>query len=210
FAMFKSGETLFLLLFVIGDAQGSLEPFVISLMKFPSTDGPTINVLYSETGNITENDVMLATASNAILIGFNVSADTGAQRLAETNGISIRQYDVIYRLIEDVEKALKGLLGPEFKPVVIGHAEVRAVFKIPKFGHIAGCIIRDGEARRNARVRVLRQNKVEYEGEVGSLKREKEDVREVQKGIECGVGVKDYDGVHQGDILEFFVIQQVN
>jgi translation initiation factor IF-2 len=210
FARFKSGETKELVLIVKADAQGSLEPIVNSLKKLPTADGPTINVLYSETGNITENDVMLATASNAILIGFNVAADTGATRLAEANGISIRQYDVIYRLIEDVEKALKGLLGPEFKPVVIGHAEVRAVFKIPKFGHIAGCVIRDGEARRNARVRVLRQNQLEHEGEVGSLKREKEDVREVQKGMECGVGVRDYDGVRQGDILEFFVIQQVN
>jgi bacterial translation initiation factor 2 (bIF-2) len=152
---------------------------------------------------------MLATASHAILIGFSVSADAAAQRLAESNGISIRQYDVIYRLIEDVEKALKGLLGPEFKPVVIGHAEVRAVFKIPRIGHVAGCLVRDGEARRNAKVRVLRQNKVVFEGEVGSLKREKDDVREVTKGMECGVGIKDFDEVRQGDILEFFVIQQV-
>jgi translation initiation factor IF-2 len=210
FAKFKSGETKELVLIVKADAQGSLEPIVNSLKKLPTADGPTINVLYSETGNVTENDVMLATASNAVIIGFNVSADAAAQRLAETSGISIRQYDVIYRLIEDVEKALKGLLGPEFKPVVIGHAEVRAVFKIPKIGHIAGCIIRDGEARRNAKVRVLRQNKLEFEGEVGSLKREKDDVREVQKGMECGIGVRDFDGVRQGDILEFFVIQQVN
>jgi translation initiation factor IF-2 len=210
FAKFKAGEAKELVLIVKADAQGSLEPIVNSLKKLGTGDGPTVNILYAETGNITENDVMLATASHAILIGFSVSADAAAQRLAETSGISIRQYDVIYRLIEDVEKALKGLLGPEFKPVVIGHAEVRAVFKIPKIGHIAGCIIRDGEARRNARVRVLRQNKLEFEGEVGSLKREKDDVREVTKGIECGVGVRDYDGVRQGDILEFFVIQQVS
>lgn len=210
FAKFKSGEAKELVLIVKADAQGSLEPIVNSLKKLETGDGPTINILYAETGNITENDVMLATASHAIIIGFSVSADAAAQRLAEANGISIRQYDVIYRLIEDVEKALKGLLGPEFKPVVIGHAEVRAVFKIPRVGHIAGCLVRDGEVRRNAKVRVLRQNKVEFEGEVGSLKREKEDVREVAKGMECGVGIKDYDDVRQGDILEFFVIQQVN
>ncbi|MDW8326559.1 MAG: translation initiation factor IF-2 [Anaerolineales bacterium] len=210
FAKFKSGETKELVLIIKADAQGSLEPIVNSLKKLETGDGPTINILYAETGNITENDVMLATASHAIIIGFSVSADTAAQRLAEANGISIRQYDVIYRLIEDVEKALKGLLGPEFKPVVIGHAEVRAVFKIPKVGRVAGCFVRDGEVRRNAKVRVLRQNKVEFEGEVGSLKREKEDVREVAKGMECGVGIKDFDDVRVGDILEFFVIQQVN
>lgn len=210
FAKFKAGETKELVLIVKADVQGSLEPIVQSLKKLNTGEGPTVNILYAETGNVTENDVMLATASNAIVIGFSVAVDGAAARLAETNGISIRQYDIIYRVVEDIEKALKGLLGPEFKPVTIGRAEVRAVFKIPKMGHIAGCSVREGEIRRNAKVRVLRQNKIEYEGEVGSLKREKEDVREVQKGMECGVGIKDYDGVRQGDILEFFVIQQVN
>jgi translation initiation factor IF-2 len=210
FAKFQAGEAKELALIVKADAQGSLEPIVTSLNRLDITDGPKVNVLYAETGNVTENDVKLAAASSAIIIGFSVSADTAAQRLAEANGVSIRQYDVIYRVTEDIEKALKGLLEPEFKPVVIGRAEVRAVFKIPKIGHIAGCAIREGEARRNAKVRVLRQNKVEFEGEVGSLKHEKEDVREVTKGHECGVGIKSYDGVRQGDILEFFVIQQVN
>ncbi|MBL8044942.1 MAG: translation initiation factor IF-2 [Anaerolineales bacterium] len=210
FAKFKAGEAKELVLIVKADVQGSLEPIVQSLKKLNSGEGPSVNILYAETGNVTENDVMLATASNAIVIGFSVAVDGAAARLAETNGISIRQYDIIYRLIEDIEKALKGLLGPEFKPVTIGRAEVRAVFKIPKMGHIAGCSVREGEIRRNAKVRVLRQNKIEHEGEVGSLRREKDDVREVQKGMECGVGIKDYDGVRQGDILEFFVIQQVN
>ena len=129
--------------------------------------------------------------------------------MAETSGVSIRQYDVIYRVVEDVEKALQGMLEPEFKPVVIGRAEVKAVFRIPKIGHIAGCVVREGELRRNAKVRVLRQNKVEHDGEVGSLKREKEDVREVSKGMECGVGLKNFDEVKVGDILEFYVVQQV-
>lgn len=210
FAKFKAGEAKELVLIVKADVQGSLEPIVQSLKKLNIGEGPNVNILYAETGNVTENDVMLATASNAIVIGFSVAVDPAAARLAETNGISIRQYDIIYRLIEDIEKALKGLLGPEFKPVTIGRAEVRAVFKIPKMGFIAGCSVREGEIRRNAKVRVLRQNKLEFEGEVGSLKREKEDVREVQKGMECGVSIKDFDGVRQGDILEFFVIQQVN
>ncbi len=209
FAKYKAGEAKELTLIVKADAQGSLEPIVNSLNDLSTTDGPKVNVLYAETGNITENDVNLATASTAIIIGFSVTADSAAQRLAEVNGISIREYDVIYRVTEDVEKALKGLLEPEYKPVVVGRAEVKAVFKIPKIGHIAGCVVREGEARRNAKVRVLRQNKVEHDGELGSLKREKDDVREVTKGMECGIGLKNYDGVRVGDILEFYVIQQV-
>jgi translation initiation factor IF-2 len=130
---------------------------------------------------------MLATASKAIIIGFAVSAEPMAERLAETSGISIRMYDVIYRVTEDVEKALKGLLEPEYKPVVVGRAEVRATFKIPKVGFIAGCAVREGELRRNAKMRVVRNGKVEFEGEISSLKHEKADVREVQKGFECGV-----------------------
>ena len=212
FARFKAGEAKELVLIVKADVQGSLEPIVNSLNKLSAEgDGPKVNVLYAETGAITENDVNLAVASNAIILGFNVAPENAASRVADTQGISIRQYQVIYRLIEDVEKALKGLLGPEYKPVTIGKAEVRAVFKIPKIGLIAGCALREGEARRNGKVRVLRGNKVEHEGDVGSLKREKDDVREVkQAGMEFGVGVKDYEGIKVGDILEFFVIQQVN
>ena len=210
FAKFQAGETKELTLIVKADMQGSLEPIVNSLQKLTIENGPQVNVLYAETGNITENDVKLAAASTAIIIGFAVSADAAAQRLAEINGVSIRQYDVIYRVIEDVEKALKGLLEPEFKPVVIGRAEVRAVFRIPKLGNIAGCLVREGELRRSAKVRVLRNNRVEFEGEVGSLKHEKEDVREVQKDFECGVGVKDFDAFKPGDVLEFFVIEQVS
>ncbi len=210
FAKFQAGEAKELALIVKASEQGSLEPIVNSLEKLATTDGPRVNVLYAETGNVTENDVMLATASNAIVIGFSVAVDSAAQRLAETNGVSIRQYDVIYRITEDIEKALKGMLEPEYKPVVVGRAEVRAVFRIGKLGNVAGCSVREGEARRNAKVRVLRQNKVEHDGEVSSLKHEKEDVREVQRGHECGVGVKDFDGFKPGDILEFYVIERVN
>ncbi len=213
FARFKAGEAKELVLIVKADVQGSLEPIVNSLNKLSAEgDGPKVNVLYAETGAITENDVNLAVASNAIILGFNVApGDAAASRVADTQGVSIRLYQVIYRLIEDVEKALKGLLGPEYKPVTIGKAEVRAVFKIPKIGLIAGCALREGEARRNGKVHVLRGNKVEHEGDVGSLKREKDDVREVkQAGMEFGVGVRDYEGIKVGDILEFFVIQQVN
>jgi translation initiation factor IF-2 len=210
FARFKAGEQKELPLIVKADVQGSLEPIVSSLDKLSVTDGPRVNVLYAETGNVTENDVMLATASNAIIIGFSVGVDGAAQKLAETNGVSIRQYDIIYRVTEDIEKAVKGLLEPEYKPVVVGRAEVRAVFKIGKLGNIAGCIVREGELRRNAKMRVVRQNKIEYTGEISSLKHEKEDVREVQKGYECGVGLKEFDAFKAGDLLECFVVERVN
>ncbi len=210
FAKFQAGEAKELSLIVKADVQGSLEPIVTQLEKLSVTDGPRVNVLYAETGNVTENDVMLASASNAIVIGFSVSVDAAAQRVAETNGVSIRQYDVIYRVTEDIEKALNGLLEPEYKQVVLGRAEVRAVFKIGKLGNIAGCIVRDGELRRNAKVHVVRQGKPEFEGEISSLKHEKEDVREVQKGFECGVGIKDFDAYKVGDVLEAYTTERVN
>jgi len=209
FAKFQAGETKELPLIVKADMQGSLEPILHPLYKLSIENGPKVYVLYAETGNITENDVMLATASKAIIIGFAVSADAAAQHLAEVSGISIRQYDVIYRVTEDVEKALQGLLEPEYKQVVIGRAEVRAVFKIPKIGHVAGCSVREGELRRNAKMRVLRGGKVEFEGEVSSLKHEKEDVRDVQKGFEWGVSLKYFDNFKPGDLLECFVTELV-
>ena len=210
FARYQAGQVKELALIIKADVQGSLEPLVSSLEKLAVDNGPRVNILYAETGNVTENDVMLATASNAIIIGFSVSVDGAAQRLAETSGVSIRQYDIIYRVTEDIEKALQGLLEPVYKPVVVGRAEVRAVFKIGRLGNIAGCIVREGELRRNAKIRVVRQGKVEHDGEVSSLKHEKEDVRDVQKGFECGVGVKDFEAFKVGDVLEAYVIERVN
>ena len=210
FAKFQAGEAKELALIIKADMQGSLEPIKTQLEKLSTTDGPRVNVLYAETGNVTENDVMLASASAAIIIGFSVAVDTTAQRLAEANGVSIRQYDIIYRVTEDIEKALKGMLEPEYKQVVVGRADVRAVFKIGKLGNIAGCIVREGEIRRNAKVHVMRQGKLEYDGEISSLKHEKEDVRDVQKGFECGVGVKDFDGFKAGDLLEAYTTERVN
>jgi translation initiation factor IF-2 len=210
FARYQAGLAKELALIVKADVQGSLEPIVTQLEKLATGDGPRVNVLYAETGNVTENDVMLATASNAIIIGFSVGIDGAAQRLAETNGVSIRQYDIIYRVTEDIEKALRGLLGPEYKTVVIGRAELRAVFKIGRLGNVAGCIVREGEVRRNAKVRLMRQNKVEFDGEISSLKREKEDVRDVQKGHECGIALKDFDDFKVGDLLECYTVERVN
>lgn len=152
---------------------------------------------------------MLASASRAIVIGFNVQADGPARRLAEKEGVSIRLYDIIYRLTEDIEMALKGMLEPEEKETVIGHAEVRAVFRISRVGNIAGCRVTDGELRRNARIRVLRRGENVGEGPIHSLKHLQDDVREVRTGFECGVGIKNFDQFQSGDVLECFIVERV-
>lgn len=208
FDRFQAGEVRELRLIVKADVQGSLEPIVSSLKEMGEKE-IKINILHAETGNVTENDIMLATASDAIVIGFNVHADSSARRLAETEGVSIRLYDIIYRLTEDIEKALAGMLEPEEKETVIGHAEVRAVFHITKVGNIAGCLVTDGEIRRNARIRVRRNGENLHEGSVSSLKHLQDDVREVRTGFECGIGVKGFDAYKVGDILESFTVEKV-
>lgn len=207
FSRVQSGEEHELRLIIKADVQGSLEP-IISELNDMKSDQIKINILHSETGNITDNDVMLATASKAILIGFNVNADPSARRLAETEGVSIRLYDIIYRMTEDIEKALKGMLEPEYREVKLGHAEVLALFKISKVGTIAGCRVRDGEIRRNGKIRVLRNNQQVAEGEIASLKHEKEDVREVRQGFDCGIALKNYNEFIPGDILECFILER--
>jgi translation initiation factor IF-2 len=152
---------------------------------------------------------MLASASNAIVIGFNVQPDAGARRLAESEGVSIRIYDIIYRLTEDIEKALKGMLEPEEKETIIGHAEVRQVFRISKIGNIAGCRVTDGEIRRSGRIRVLRGGQPIHEGSISSLKHLQDDVREVRTGFDCGIGIKNFDDLQVGDRLECFVLEKV-
>jgi translation initiation factor IF-2 len=197
---------------VKADVQGSLEPIISSLKEISASDEEgqiKVNILHSGTGNIGKNDVTLAAASQAIVMGFNVTADEGAQMTAEQEGVSIRLYDIIYRLTEDVEKALKGMLTPEEKDVRIGQAEVRAVFKIPKIGKIAGCRVSEGEIRRNSFIRVVRGNKTIFEGAVSSLKHEKDDVRDVRAGFECGIGVKGFEDFQDGDILECYVREVV-
>ena len=209
FDRIQAGELRELRLIVKADVQGSLEPIVSSLNDFNQGD-IKVNILHAETGNIGENDVMLAAASKAIVIGFNVQPDSAARRLAEAEGVSIRIYDIIYRLTEDVEKALKGMLEPEEKVTILGHAEVRAVFHITKVGNIAGCRVTDGEIRRNARMRVLRNGATIHEGAISSLKHLQEDVREVRAGFECGIGLKGFDNVLVGDRLECFVVEKVS
>ena len=207
FAAYEAGEAKELSLIIKADVQGSLEPIMSEVEKLGKGE-IGVNVLYAETGNIGENDVMLASASQAIVIGFNVQADVPARRLAEKEGISIRLYDIIYRLTEDIEKALKGMLEPVMEEKVIGRAEVLAVFPISKVGKIAGCRVRDGELRRNAKVRLFRGDDLVFEGEMASLKHEKDDVREVRTGFECGVGLKNFHNIEVGDELVCYILEK--
>ncbi len=207
FERFKAGEVQELSLIIKADVQGSLEPIRNSLNEL--SKDININILYSETGNVTENDVMLAAASHAIIVGFNVQADTSARRLAEAEAVSIRLYEIIYRLIEDIEKAVKGMLEPEFRDVPLGRADVLAVFKVSKVGNIAGCKVTKGEIRRNGKVRIHRGDEVVYEGEISSLKREKDDVREVRVGFECGISFKNFSDVLAGDWVECYTVERM-
>lgn len=208
FESIQAGEVQELRLIIKSDVQGSLEP-VISSVEALSTEEVTVNVLHSGTGNISENDVMLAAASDAIVLGFNVSVDQAAKRSAEVEGVDIRRYEIIYRLIEDVEKALKGMLAPEVERKVLGRAEVRAIFDISKVGKIAGCRVVQGEIRRNARIAVIRDREIIHEAPIASLKHEDEDVREIREGFECGINVRGFEDFERGDILECFVEEKV-
>ena len=208
FERFKAGEMGELRLILKADVQGSLEPIANSLNEIDQSE-IHINILHIETGNITENDIMLATASSAIVLGFNVNVENTAVRLADTEGISIRTYDIIYRLIEDVEKALKGMLAPEIKETVVGQAQVLQTFRITKLGTIAGCKVMNGEIRRNAMARVTRNDVKLFEGELASLKHEKENVKEVRTGFECGLRVKGFNDFEVGDTVESYVVEEV-
>jgi translation initiation factor IF-2 len=215
FAQFESGQAKELNLIIKVDVQGSLQPVVDGVRRIGESnkakDGIGIRILASDIGNISENDVNLASASGAIIIGFSVSVDNAARRIADSLGVEIRQYDVIYKLFEDIELALQGLLEPVFQDKTIGVAEVRQIFKIPKVGVIAGSYIKEGEARRNARARVKRANRVLAENlSVSSLKRLQEDVREVRSGFECGIGLNNFSDFHVGDLVEFYVTERVN
>jgi translation initiation factor IF-2 len=207
FANVQAGEAKELNLIVKADVQGSLDPIVTELNKLGEGE-IGIKVLYSETGNIGENDVMLASASNAIIIGFNVQADVSARRVAEKEGVDIRLYEIIYRMTEDIEKALKGMLEPKTKEKVIGRAQVLAVFSASKFGKVAGCKVTEGELRRNAKARLYRGTDIVYEGDMGSLRHEKDDVKEVKQGYECGVGFKSFNDIEVGDQLVCYVVEK--
>jgi|AMWB02.1.fsa_nt_gi translation initiation factor IF-2 len=209
FSHYKSGETKELRLILKADVQGSLEPILNSLddinKKHTDID---IKVLHAETGNVTESDVMLAAASNAVILGFAVDADAASRRLAESEGVSIRLYKIIYRLLEDVEKAMQGLLEPEMVEKVIGRASVLAIFKVSKGGTAAGCRVTMGELRRNSDVHLIRNNEVILTAEIATIKREKEEVRDVREGMECGITLKGFEDFMVGDTLECFVMEK--
>jgi translation initiation factor IF-2 len=207
FANVQAGEAKELNLIVKADVQGSLDPIVTELNKLGEGE-IGIKVLYSETGNIGENDVMLASASNAIIIGFNVQADVSARRVAEKEGVDIRLYEIIYRMTEDIEKALNGMLEPKTREKIIGRAQVLQVFSASKFGKVAGCKVTDGELRRNSKVRLYRGTDLVYEGDMGSLRHEKDDVKEVKQGYECGVGFKNFSDIQAGDQLVCYVVEK--
>ena len=185
------------------DMQGSVEAIADALVKL-SNEEVKVEIIASGVGGITESDVHLALASNGLLIGFNVRADAGAKRLAEQESVSLHYYSVIYDIVDQVRGALTGMLSPQFKEQIVGIAEVRDVFRSPKIGAIAGCMVVEGSIKRNNPIRVLRDNVVIYEGTLESLRRFKDDVSEVRQGFECGIGVKNYNDVKPGDLIEVF------
>ena len=208
FEQIQRGETATLNLVVKADMQGSLEAVTESLRKL-ERDDVKLSFVHRGVGGVTENDVQLARASNATIIGFNVRPDRRAREMAELFDVQIRTYEIIYKLLEDIEAALLGLLAPEFEEVVTGEAEVRTVFRIPRVGAVAGCYVREGSITRGSKVRFLREGTVIWKGTITSLRRFKEDVREVQSGFECGIGLSDYQDLKEGDVIETFEEREV-
>ncbi|MGF1764812.1 translation initiation factor IF-2 [Aliivibrio kagoshimensis] len=208
FSNMEAGEVAELNVVLKADVQGSVEAIADSLVKL-STDEVKVKIVGSGVGAISETDAVLAAASNAIVLGFNVRADVPARRIIENENLDLRYYSVIYALIDEVKQAMGGLLAPEFKQEIIGLAQVRDVFKSPKLGAIAGCMVTEGVIKRNNPIRVLRENVVIYEGELESLRRFKDDVAEVKNGYECGIGVKNYNDVRVGDQIEVFEIIEI-
>jgi len=208
FQNIKEGEQLTLNVLIKADVQGSAEAVRQSLEKL-NNEHVKINVLHSGVGAITKDDVNLAATADATIIGFNIRPDNNARDVAAKENIDIRLYRVIYQAIEDIEKAMKGMLSPEFKEVILGHAEVRNVFKVTGAGTIAGCYVTDGKMQRNQPVRLLRDNVVIFEGKLSSLRRFKDDVREVASGYECGIGLENYNDIKMKDIIECFMMEEI-
>ncbi|MCL4274888.1 MAG: translation initiation factor IF-2 [Anaerolineales bacterium] len=206
FANVQAGEAKELNLIVKADVQGSLDPIVTELNKLGEGE-IGLKILHAETGNIGNNDVMLASASKAIIIGFNVQADVDARRMAEKEGVDLRLYEIIYRMTEDIEKALKGMLEPKLVEKILGRAQVLQVFSASKFGRVAGCKVTDGELKRGAKVRLYRGSDIVYEGDLSSLRHEKEDVKEIRQGYECGVGFKNFSDIQAGDTVVCYIVE---
>jgi len=203
-----AGEVKMVPIIVKADVQGSQEALSQSLLKL-STDEVKVQLVYAAVGAISESDVNLAIASKAVIIGFNTRADAGARKLAENNGVDIRYYDIIYDAVDELKLAMSGMLTPDKKEEVIGTAEIRQIFKVSKIGSIAGCMVTAGVVRRSARLRLLRQNMVVMTGELDSLKRFKDDVKEVREGFDCGLNIKNYNDIQEGDVLEFFALSRL-
>jgi translation initiation factor IF-2 len=208
FENMAEGEVQTLPIIIKADVQGSQEALGTSLLKL-STDEIRIQMVYSAVGGISESDINLAIASKAVIIGFNTRADAGARKLAEGNGVDIRYYNIIYDALDDLKAAMSGMLAPEKREEIIGSAEIRTVFVASKIGTVAGCMVTSGFVLRNAHFRLLRENVVVYTGELESLKRMKDDVREVKEGFECGIKLKNYNDIKESDVLEFFEIKEV-
>jgi translation initiation factor IF-2 len=208
FEQIQSGEAATLNLVLKADVTGSLEALTESLRKLERPD-VKLAFVHRAVGGITENDIQLAAASNATIIGFNVRPDRNARELADRENVEIRTYEIIYQVLSDIENAMLGLLAPEFEEVVTGEAEVREIFSVPRIGRIAGCYVLSGTITRGSKVRFLREGTIIWKGAINSLRRFKDDVREVQAGFECGIGLSDFQDLKQGDIIETFEEREI-
>jgi translation initiation factor IF-2 len=207
YAETKDGEIKELPLLIKADVQGSVGALGDALLKI-STDAVKLKLIHSGVGGINESDVLLAAASKAIIIGFHVRPDSKAAGIAEREGVEIRLYTIIYNVLDDIRSAAEGLLTPTVKERVMGHAEVRQLFSVPKMGTIAGCYVNDGSISRSSKLRVVRDQVTVYEGKIGSLRRFKDDTREVQQGYECGIGIENFNDLKVGDVLEAYVLEE--
>jgi len=208
FNQIQAGQVKDLNVVVKGDVQGSVEALRGSLEKLSNAD-VRVRTIHTGVGAITESDVMLASASNAIIIGFNVRPEAGAKSVAESEKVDVRFYSVIYSAIDDIEAAMKGMLDPEFEEKIMGHAEIRQIFKASNIGTIAGCYITEGRVTRNAKVRIVRDGRVIYDGTLDTLKRFKDDVREVATGYECGMLFRNYSDIKEGDKVEAYTMEEI-
>ncbi len=208
FEQMKQGDIKELNIIVKADVQGTVEALTASLQKI-DVEGVKVNIIHNGVGAITESDIILATASNAIIIGFNVRPTPNAKSMAEQENVDIRLHRIIYKAIEEIEQAMKGLLDPEYEEKVIGQVEVRQTFKVSKVGTIAGSYVTDGKITRDSSVRLIRDGIVIFEGEIDTLKRYKDDVKEVAQGYECGITIKNFNDIKEGDIIEAYIMEEV-
>ena len=208
FSQMKSGEVVDLNIIVKADVNGTAEAVKSSLEKI-NVEGARVNVIRSTVGAISESDILLASASKAIIYGFNVRPDANVRRKADEEGVEIRLHQVIYKMVEEIEAAMKGMLAPEMEEVVTGQAEIRQIYKVSKVGNIAGCYVTDGSIKRDCGIRLIREGIIVYEGKLASLKRFKDDAKEVNQGYECGLTIENYNDIKEGDIVEGYVMQEV-